>query len=147
MKRHILGALAFSLLLGTLAHADVDKAPTVEGLRAQALQIPLTETAETALNDLYTERDTWTTSFDWGTREDLVARQQAFQAGMKGFEVRGHEIMRDMYQSLGYTELAQKEQDAISWKETPASERARVLTERNGIAEEVTTPEASEVAK
>jgi hypothetical protein len=120
MKRGILGALAIGLLLSGQALAETGATQAVDPLKVQALQVPLTDTAQAALRELYTERDAFVGSFDWGTREQLVEKQASFQREVRKYEVRGHVIMRDMYKANGHDELATFEQTRIEQLEKTA---------------------------
>ena len=113
MKRGLLGALALGVLLAGPVLAETAETVAPDPLKLQALAVPLTETAQSALRELNTERDTFVQNFDWGTREQLVAKQIEFQRGADRYLVRSHEIMRDMYRESGYPELAMFEQGEI----------------------------------
>lgn len=133
MKRGLLGALALGALLAGPVLADSAQTPTPDALKVQALQVPLTETAQSALRELNTERETFVQSFDWGTRDQLVTKQIEFQQGADRYLVRSHEIMRDMYQETGHMELAAFEQGEIE-----RLERAAAHTPATGDAAAVT---------
>lgn len=122
MKRGILGALAVGLLLTGQVLAEAGSSQAADPLKVQSLQVPLTDTAQAALREMYTERDAFVGNFDWGTREQLVEKQAMFQREVRKYDVRGHVIMRDMYKANGHDELAAFEQAEIDRLEKPAAE-------------------------
>lgn len=139
MKRGLLGVLALGLLLAGAVGADT---AVPDPLKLQALQVPLTETAQSALRELNTERDTFVQEFDWGTREQLVTRQIEFQRGVDRFLVRSHVILRDMYSGTGHSELAAFEQAEID-----RIGKSIAHTPTMGVATQSPTVQPAEVRK
>lgn len=143
MRRALLGVVAIGALLTGSAFAETAKSAEPNPLKVQALQVPLTETAQDALRELNTERDTFVQNFDWGTRDQLVAKQIEFQRADERYTVRGHEILRDMYQALGHGELAAFEQAEIERMERALAHQP--LTGDAPVSADLKTVEAQPV--
>jgi hypothetical protein len=143
----IKSALLILLISGTsgLSADNLDDTGDSQ-MRHKAQTIKLTADAEVALLALEKEKTIFASEFNWGKRNEYVARQEVFQQQHQDYIVRGYEIMKEMYLELNHGDLAAFEQKKID-KIEDSSAQVILAADETGSAVPVNKMQSVEVNK